>query len=150
MPAIDPRKRIQISDNIIVLFYEGYKRIKLPLKRKWLTALRSDDFKQGQRLLCNSAKEYCCLGVLSKLQGRLTEDGKDGIIIEHGENIAPRNVLGDDNPMRSVLKAIGVFPDGVSVKIISKMLEKRDLAALNDEGVSFKDIADIIHAIWKE
>lgn len=40
------------------------------LKTKWLAALRSGEFKQGQGKLHDPATEaYCCLGVLCKIMG---------------------------------------------------------------------------------
>ena len=34
------------------------------VKKKWVAALRSGDYKQGQGRLKSSENEYCCLGVL--------------------------------------------------------------------------------------
>lgn len=38
--------------------------MKQEIKDQWVTALESDDYKQGRRVLRNSNDEYCCLGVL--------------------------------------------------------------------------------------
>lgn len=37
------------------------------VKEKWLVALRSGKYKQGQSRLCNEQNEYCCLGVLAEV-----------------------------------------------------------------------------------
>ena len=38
------------------------------LKEKWITALRSGEYKQGQTLLhSDEDNSYCCLGVLGKI-----------------------------------------------------------------------------------
>ena len=40
------------------------------LKSKWVAALRSGDFKQGEGMLHNPKEDsYCCLGVLCKVMG---------------------------------------------------------------------------------
>src|SRR5579863_4017381 len=36
-------------------------------KAKWIAALRSDKYKQGQRVLRNKKNEFCCLGVACDL-----------------------------------------------------------------------------------
>lgn len=40
------------------------------LKAKWLEALRSGKYKQGQRKLRNQKDEFCCLGVLCDISGQ--------------------------------------------------------------------------------
>lgn len=41
------------------------------LKAKWIKALRSRKFKQGQQLLHHEgSNEYCCLGVLCAVAGK--------------------------------------------------------------------------------
>jgi hypothetical protein len=45
------------------------------LKTKWLVALRSGEYKQGRSVLCGPDNNYCCLGVLAKVAGRLTDRG---------------------------------------------------------------------------
>ncbi len=55
------------------------------LKREWVKALRSGDFKQGQGAL-QVGNRYCCLGVLNKLAGTRCP-GKDGYLSGiHGYN----------------------------------------------------------------
>lgn len=39
------------------------------LKRKWVEALRSGEYKQGRGELLNDEGAYCCLGVLCAMQG---------------------------------------------------------------------------------
>lgn len=45
------------------------------VKQKWLNALRSDKFKQGQGALCEHGR-YCCLGVLAEVTGHLNDGPK--------------------------------------------------------------------------
>lgn len=45
------------------------------LKAKWVKALRSGRYKQGQCNLYQSQKRlYCCLGVLGRVMGKSTEE----------------------------------------------------------------------------
>ena len=46
-------------------------KIKFPkeTRTKWLEALRSGDYKQGQIYLRNKENEFCCLGVLCDILG---------------------------------------------------------------------------------
>ena len=41
------------------------------LKAKWIKALLSGDYKQGKGILKNKKGEYCCLGVLADICGKL-------------------------------------------------------------------------------
>ncbi len=70
-----------------------------PYIERWLTALRSDEYSQGQSYLVQPAEEeegseYCCLGVLASLNGWLnyTED----MYIQR-QNVPP------DHPMYDIL-----------------------------------------------
>jgi hypothetical protein len=148
-----PRIRHRIGP-ITVLLPVGYERPKLPWKREWLKALRSDKFKQALNCLCDGRGGYCCLGVLSLVQGRLigTNDSDDS---------TRENALSYSNPCFPVLKGLGYFPEGVHVHVKGQKAKKMDcLAGVNDCGESgngqykhtanFKQIASLIHLLWKE
>lgn len=105
------------------------------LKRKWVRALRSGQYKQGDMALCSrDGKRFCCLGVLADVQGATWEEaGRHGI-----GGLAP------------IIK--GIEPSGDA-----QMLRPREagglrtdtlkkLAEMNDEGDSFRVIADYIEA----
>ena len=102
---------------------------KLPpeIKSQWLEALRSGKFPQGKHRLCANGY-YCCLGVLSHIQGRLTQSGYDG---------TTDTVLCHDNPLHWVNDVRMVD----SFQVIT-------LIGLNDNDMPFTQIADIIeHAL---
>lgn len=40
------------------------------LKHKWIDALRSMEYEQGQSLLRSKMNKYCCLGVLYEIAGK--------------------------------------------------------------------------------
>lgn len=47
--------------------------MKPEIKKKWLSALRSGEYKQGIRKLRNNKDNFCCLGVLCDLHSKETE-----------------------------------------------------------------------------
>ena len=117
------------------------------VKAKWISALRSGKYQPTTRFLKkfleNGSIGHCCLGVLCEIYleehpeatWKKHGDGCFGFIqIEGAESSAkylPNDViewagLGERNWQ-------GRTPDG-----------KKSLAVLNDDGVAFKDIADII------
>lgn len=117
----------------------GYKKTKLPFFEKWTEALESGKFRQTRgrmRASGNKCVKYCCLGVLSKIQGRLSDKVDVG-------------TLDLDNPCTGVLKCEGQFPPEVSVWVYGQSVS--DLVALNDDfDLSFKDISKVIKTIWKK
>jgi hypothetical protein len=129
---------------------KGYKRIKLPDYKKWITALESGKFRQERSSLTvrkNKHVSYCCLGVLCKVQGRLVLNQQgyhnDGSIDNSTVSLSPHN------PCAEVLETAGVFPDGVYVTSSNNMM-RRSLADCNDYGnLNFVEIASIIKKIWK-
>lgn len=137
---------ITIKKDVTLVLPDKYRKVKLPWKKKWLEALRSGKYRQGYYDLCdrdNGRLKYCCLGVLSKIQGRLIE--AECGWVDHFENLA---VLSEDNPAFGALSEGGDFPEGVSVQFGNGVFQC--LAGLNDSGLfSFKDIAKVIELIWK-
>jgi hypothetical protein len=91
------------------------------VKKKWLNALRSGKFKQGQGALKNS-EGHCCLGVLCEITGNSkNRDMQIGY---------PMDRAGFGEPVKSFC--------GLSVDMQS------ELATLNDDGINFSEIADVI------
>jgi hypothetical protein len=94
------------------------------LKAKWIEALRSGEYEQGEGFLENK-RRYCCLGVLIKVQG------KD-----------PAEIFPESHPLKTSSVPIK-FSGGLSREAMG------DLANRND-GVngrrhhSFSEIADYI------
>ena len=108
------------------------KDVRLPkvFKKKWLAALRSGEFKQGEGNLEfkkeafeKSDKEYCCLGVACRIMHPKMKFGNSGYLEgKRFENIkVPEILKGDD--------------ENIIVKKLSEM---------NDKGKSFKVIAAYI------
>jgi hypothetical protein len=132
---------------------EGYEKQELPYFNEWVEALESGKYKQGEGVLCGKKGEelqYCCLGVLSKIQGRLVQNPENQDIYGDGKDVCGLSL---DNPCFTAIYNIGSFPDGVFV-IIPETADKvavraRTLAACNDNRLNFKEIANIIKQIWK-
>jgi hypothetical protein len=102
---------------------------------KWLTALRSGEYKQGvRRLQCGEGPDarFCCLGVLQHVvSGSIVPDDTD------------------DLPRLDWLLANGIsFTNYAGDDALSPFLptEGQSAHGLNDSGVSFAVIADAIEA----
>lgn len=111
---------------------------------KWIAALRSGNFKQGQYVLCEvgeSENKYCCLGVACELF-------KDELHLRVEEELyttpfGPRRNVKAYNRVKIALpESVKNFLGLASWN--GKVSEHSSLAAMNDEGVSFEKIANII------
>lgn len=128
--------------NFTVTTVEGYDKPELPYYNEWLAALRSGEYKQTKGILVNTTENsYCCLGVLLKVQGRLSEHGTDDIY-------SCTKTLSTLNPCYITLEACGHLPAGAEV-LDNLQGSIVHLAGLNDLGASFEDIANIIELLWK-
>lgn len=101
--------------------------MKPDAKAQWLTALRSGDYQQGQGYL-RQGDQYCCLGVLCDLYGKAVgpewEDSGEVYSMFHCDTVLPLKV--------QVWAGIPGKPNPL------------DLAALNDSGATFEELANII------
>lgn len=126
---------------------EDYEKIPLPGRDEWLKALRSGEYVQGQRHLFraheNGICSYCCLGVLSKTQNRLTDDGFDSEKRADGDAL-----LSKSNPLYEKLDSSGEFPWGVMF-FDEDGREHLSLSSINDDDYTFAQIADVIEAVWE-
>jgi hypothetical protein len=94
------------------------------IKKKWINALRSGRFKQGNGCL-RSGEGHCCLGVLCEITG-------------NGKNRDMTNSYPvDSDPLGANESTVGNFM-GLSVKT------QFTLARLNDYGHTFEEIANYI------
>jgi hypothetical protein len=110
--------------------------MKAEIKQKWLEALRSGNYKQGTGELCISYTsgrfEHCCLGVLAEVCGI---DRSKLFNSDHLERIGHPEILG--------AWGLGHYNSGDPDTHTN---EQRKLAAMNDTGKSFAEIADWIEA----
>lgn len=113
------------------------------IKDAWVEDLRSGKYKQGRKQLHNAQDEFCCLGVLCEIAV------KNGVI--------PEPVL-DHDAYRYAQDRTAVLPNEVQewaglenslpfepVPLPYDEELYMDLASLNDGGMSFKQIADVIN-----
>jgi hypothetical protein len=113
------------------------------VKSKWLEALRSGKYKQGQRRL-RTADKFCCLGVLcdvldsSKWRNKwedsnvlLPRDVSRAVGLgDRDDGEIPREAVSDDERAKTWLWLHPVGPIPLSV--------------LNDSGFKFEEIAGLI------
>jgi len=111
-----------------------------PLQTKWVEALESGKYQQGAQYLCRDNK-FCCLGVACEVLER-PKEVKDGVVFYDRCCSWMENNF-DLMGLRDKSGAYGEQNEQIL-----------DLSKLNDEGMSFKDIAAFIRenekAIFKE
>lgn len=110
------------------------------LKAQWLTALRSGKYQQGRGGLLDMGdgdKAFCCLGVLGHLCGATDNSLQGSQILE---DVYMSHLLGGWNP-----ESKGFYPFDPARPETHITLQRR-LAAMNDNGKSFAEIADWIEA----
>jgi len=124
------------------------ERPRLPewIKVKWIAALRSGTYEQGMKSLRKDTA-YCCLGVLSELQGRLLCH-RNGWI--DGDNALRDGSLATDNPLNEILNYSGILAVTVYLTVEGSEFVSHctSLAALNDAGATFDEIAWVIDNVF--
>jgi hypothetical protein len=97
------------------------------LVQKWIDALRSGNYQQGQRRLRRVNNTYCCLGVLCDIV-----DPTKWVLVENAESF----VFGQ--------YSMAYLPPGI-LDMAGLLKVGETLVRLNDyEGKSFTEIADYI------
>lgn len=126
--------------------------MKKHIAKKWVEALRSGKYKQGQRRLRDENNNFCCLGVLCNLHAnefpKLAKDETD-----------PLMYLGEDESLPGQVREWSGISDPLGeLKEIDWWVEDdtcifdkyTSLAEANDEGVTFEKIADWIEQNYKK
>lgn len=74
---------------------------KLPKAKaeRWVEALRSGEYEQGQGHLVNEYNEYCCLGVFAHLEGLPKENLLDEGVLTHFDDVNRDGVYIKDLPL---------------------------------------------------
>jgi len=132
-------KNVQIFDEL------PPDRPRLPeeIKTEWVAALRSGDYEQLHCKLSDGVR-YCCLGVLSKLQSRLT-------FLEYrwcdlASSI--HSALSSNNPLHEVLYNSGKLAVEVHLTVGDLVMVCSSLVQLNDSGATFDEIAWVIDNVF--
>lgn len=114
------------------------------IKKQWIAALRSGEYKQGTGCLRNG-KEFCCLGVLTDLYAK-----EKGLIWDSKATENSKSLYGHAAiPQHRVIEWAGLrsCDPGVVVPESIKRETNCDcesLAEMNDRGYTFDQIADVI------
>jgi hypothetical protein len=106
--------------------------MKPDVKQAWLTALRSGDYQQGEGYL-RQGDQYCCLGVLCDLYGKAV--GPEWSEPPEDDPDQARFMLDNDTTLPFEVQEWADIP-GQPAPL--------DLAALNDSGTTFEELANII------
>lgn len=132
-------------------------RMNKKIKAKWLEALRSGDYKQGKGQLRNEKNNFCCLGVLCNLHAEAKPKfaAKQEFPGEYGgDDALPPDVvvgwagLSENNPCFEMpFNVRGTGKDFKGDRRTFKKGDLVDIAHLNDSGLGFKQIADVIEAV---
>lgn len=102
-----------------------------PNQQAWIDALRSGKYQQGTSFLINENK-YCCLGVLAAIAGcSMSKDENGAEFFNNCEEFAPQQAM----DFVALKNDCGGFGEDYMID---------SLTYLNDNGKTFKEIADII------
>ncbi len=109
------------------------------IKAKWVAALRSGEYQQGAGRLCDGTA-FCCLGVLANLYIEETGDGCWNNATQYVFKDKDGFVEGTELP-----SAVMIWADlDIASPYVSTPHAQHDLITMNDAGVPFSKIADII------
>lgn len=100
------------------------------LKARWVEALRSGEYKQGKEQLRQSDDSFCCLGVLCDIV----------------DSAKWREVSAGYRYSGKEFAALSFPPPEISARVGLPRNIQDAVAAMNDEGSSFAQIADYIEA----
>lgn len=119
------------------------------IKSQWLTALRSGEYGQGRGVLRDEFDNFCCLGVLCDLA---SQDGVGEWEIIPGRNynrfVGKGRQASVSFPPGWVLEWAGIDNDGYIGQFFPVDGEEASLVDLNDDGMSFTQIADVIERFF--
>jgi hypothetical protein len=116
--------------------------------KKWVKALLSGKYKQGQGLLKQTdnknAIRHCCLGVLCELYNEDMKEKKKKKLTEKVDNYGVCRFNKQPEHLPNIVKNWADLNDSVgSIGAFDS------LATINDDGKTFKTIAKIIEKNWE-
>ena len=104
---------------------------------EFLTALRSEDYQQATGQLRAPDDGYCCLGLACEISGISEWESQDS-------RDTPYLYLGNDQVLPPEVQTYYGFNDPKGTYLVRGTLSERSLMNFNDNGVSFKEIANVI------
>lgn len=106
------------------------------LQEKWLQALESGEYQQGQINLRSVDNKFCCLGVGCEVIGLTARLTHDDYLYDDKVSVAPQ----------ALIKALNLHDEYGRIPGAKISHEHSSLTKMNDNGMSFKDIAAFIRA----
>ena len=143
--------KILLPNNNVLTLPDDYKKIPLPGLTEWTAALRARK-DRGEEYLFHNGK-FCCLGVLSQLQGRITLDGRDmdpGVDPDDLCEVPDESTLSAGNPLFDILGHEGSLPYGATVDGPTG-LSGCDLTGINDnleQGAGWEIIPELLEHLY--
>lgn len=116
--------------------FEITEKLPIEFKTKWVEALRSGEYDQGNGFLHKKGR-FCCLGVACVIMDYTKTDLDHAHVILKGEENLRRD-------FRKIPKAIKGHGHGNSESVGGYNPVVEFLVHLNDNGRSFEEIADWI------
>jgi hypothetical protein len=120
------------------------------IAKLWITALNSGKYQQGMGVLCrveDKECQYCCLGVLCDLY--LKENGPDSLKVRENDAWDDYDTViaygGEVEilPIK-VQQWAGMVSKKGDLPGVDPVYQRSDLAAINDEGADFSEMAELI------
>lgn len=120
---------------------------------KWVKALRSGKYKQGQGLLKQTTEQnktsHCCLGVLCEIYNEEMRKNKKKTLSEKVNNGLHEFNKQFEHLPKPVQKWADLFGQIGEFTDVDRGIYLGSLADMNDGGYSFKEIAKTIEKKWK-
>ena len=115
-----------------------------PLVQKWIEALLSNNYPQGNGCLRNHENKYCCLGVFCDISGR-------GKWLQNRGNVSFSFSLGEDEDMSRRLFSNIQLPTHLREEIGMSDPFMSALMGLNDQDkFTFSEIAYVVKYHWND
>ena len=128
--------------------------MKLEIKDLWVAALRSGEYEQTQAVLKRGDEGMCCLGVLCDIYHKTENKGEwvGGYFYDTEGGESDTELTDSVGVWASIKENDAWVPITTRTPDIDRGFtsERTYLAALNDEGLSFSQIADVIEHFYAE
>lgn len=153
------------TNNHKIIIYDSYKKTGVYGLRKWINALKSGKFKQGNDLLYNNGTDcYCCIGVYETVVHNISKD----VLIDDEEQVFLPKFYGPSGSLKTPFmnqadcclfsrdssERTGRLPDNAGYLLYgddenSYPLGSYNLAFFNDSlGLTFDEIADLLDLLF--